>query len=144
MGERLPDFLFVCDHSKKGAGNRGDRVALLLWLPDREGWWAAEGETAISIWPMEGNTRGWDPKWLRPGVDTGPDDIDQRRFALEINCPAPRCWKKYRSPDDKLQTLLMRIATDDKFRAKFVIRADESMIEMTLDALRNSAREAAE
>jgi hypothetical protein len=141
MREHRPNFLFVCDH---GRGDKPDRVALLPWLPDRDGWWGAEGvdQAAIAIWPMEGNTRGWNPKWLRPGVDTGPDDVDHRRFAIEISCRVPGCQKKYRSPDEKLQTLLTKIATDGNFRTKFVERADESTIEMTLDKLRDSARHA--
>jgi hypothetical protein len=134
MVEHRPDFRFVCDHGIRGG--QLDRVALLPWFADRAGWWPAEGEAAIGIWPMEGAAEkpGWDPKWLRPGVDTGPDDIDRRRFNIEIRCPAP-CWVGYRSPDDKLQTLLTTITTDEKFRTAFVIRADESLIEMTLHAL---------
>jgi hypothetical protein len=112
MGEHRPDFLIVCDHGDRG---KVDRVGLLSWFPEHPGWWPAtvDDEAAIRIWPMEADQRGWNPKWLRPEVDTSPDDLDRRRFAIEIRCLDEHCttWE-YRSEDDKFQSLLMKIATD--------------------------------
>jgi hypothetical protein len=143
MSEQRPDFLFVCDHGIRG-GELG-RIALLRWFPDRPGWWAAEGvdESAIGIWPMEGNQRGHDPKWLRSEW-TAPDEPDLRRDAIEIKCRGDRCGRRaYRSDEDKLQSLLTKIATDEKFRTVFTVSADDSLIVISLDALhlaRNTAK----
>jgi hypothetical protein len=141
-GQRHPDFVIVCDHG--GRGGQLDRVARLPWFADRPGWWGAESvdEAAIRIWAMEGEERGHDPKWFRPEW-TSPDEPDLRRLAIEIICTAPHCSRRsYRSDDDKLQTLLTMIATDDRFRAVFTIEASESVIVMTLDQL-EMARDAA-
>lgn len=133
MTGQPPHFLFVCDHGETG-GPLG-RVALLPWDPARPGWWPAEGEEAIRIWPMEGVKHGWNPAWLTE--DPGSDD--PRRFAIEILCPEPRCRSGYRSDDDKLQTLLAAIiatiATDETFRHAIILSADESLIMMKLSAL---------
>jgi hypothetical protein len=142
VSEQRPNFLFVCDHGIRGG--QLDRAALWPWLPERASWWAAEGidEESISLYPMTAERRGWDPKWLTP-AQTGPDEPDLRREAAEIKCPEPRCSQRaYRCDDEKLQTLLTKIATDDKFRTVFAVRADESQIVMTLHAL-HAARDTA-
>lgn len=142
---RRPNFLFVCDHGNGGDHHRCDhsigcsevdRVGLLPWCPDRPGWWAAEGvdEDAIRVFAMEGNRRGHDFRWMVSGW-TKPD-VDLRRDAIEIRCVRERCSQRgYRSDGDKLQTLLMKIATDEALRAAVTISADESLIVMKLYAL---------
>ena len=142
MASHRPNFLFVCDHGVRGGPL--DRVALLPWFADRPGWWAAKGVDghAIRMWPMEGDRRGWDPKWLGPERHH-LDEPDPRRFAIEIVCPAPHCSRRpYRSDDDRLQTLLTAITTDERLRGVFTVSADESVIVMTLEAL-HAAREIA-
>jgi hypothetical protein len=155
MSEQRPHFLFVCDHGIRGdhlrcdhsiSCSEVDRVAFLPWCPDRPGWWASDGvdERAIGVWAMEGDNPGWDPKWLVSGW-TDPDEPDLRRDAIEIRCLGldGRCSRRpYRSDGDKLQTLLMTIATDEKFLTTFTMQADESQIVMTLEAL-HSARDTA-
>lgn len=137
MTGQRPHFGVVCDHGIRGG--QLDRVALLPWLADRNGWGAAQGvdEPAIGVWPMEGDRRGQDPKWLPvPGFTIGPDEPDLRRDAVEIRCPAQRCSRRaYRCDDAKLQTLLNLYATDEKFRSVFAVSADEKLIVTTLDAL---------
>lgn len=130
----MADFLVVCNHGVPGGPF--DRIALLAWLPDRAGWWPA-AEAPVGIWPMEDDQRGWDPKWLRPGVDTGPEEADRRRFVIEISCPAQHCttWA-YRSDDEKLQTLLAKIAADDQFRTAVTVpTVDDTLIVMRLQGL---------
>jgi hypothetical protein len=133
--QQRPHFLIVCDHGIRGG--QLDRVALLPWFPERPGWWAAKGvdEPAIRLWPMEGNRRGWDPKWLGPERLTASEP-DPRREAIEIGCPVEACttWA-YRSDDKKLQTLLTKIATDPQFRAAVTVSADEKLIVMKLKAM---------
>jgi hypothetical protein len=143
---RRPNFLIVCDHGipadhsdcehSVGCG-KVDRVALLPWFPERPGWWPAEGidEHASFIWPMEGDQRGRDPKWLVSGWTT-PDEPDLRRDAIELVCPEKRCSRRpYRSDVDKLQTLLMQFASSAALRAAFTLWADDSLIVVVLDEL---------
>jgi len=127
-----PHYLIVCDHD-----DALKVVALLPWLEDRQGWWAAEGvhEDAVLTWPMEGNQRGWDTKWLRPEW-TSDDEVDLRRDAIEIRCTSEQCsTAAYRSDDAKLQTLLRLIVSDEQFRSAVVVSADERLIVMKLKAL---------
>jgi hypothetical protein len=138
--QQRPHFLFVCDHGVRGG--QLDRAALLPWFPDRAGWWAAEGvdEAAIGMWPLEGDKRGWGIERIMNPPEPGDDP---RRLAIEICCMEKRCSRPaYRSDDDKLQNLLMLIVTDERFRTAFTVRADETLVEMTLDALHH-ARETA-
>lgn len=132
-----PNFLFVCDHGIRD----GELfiVALLPWIPDRPGWWAAKGvhEAALKVWPMEGDQRGHDSKWLMPDW-TDPDEPDLRGEAIEIQCT--KCTQRaYRSDGGRLHTLLTKIVTDEQFRA-VTVSADEKLIVMRLQAL-HSARE---
>lgn len=150
-----PHFLFVCDHGTQGDHSRCDhsrgcievdRVALLPWFPNRPGWSAAEGidEVAVVDWPMEGDQRGHDPQWLEiPGWPArDPDEPDLRRDAVEIRCLAEHCttWA-YRSDDDKLQTLLTKIATDENPCSEcglpfaVTVSADDKLIVMKLQSL---------
>ena len=73
------------------------------------------------------------------GWTIGPDEPDLRRDAIEILCPAvqeKRCSRRaYRSDEDKLRTLLTKIATDEKFRTVFAVHADDSLIVIKLDSL---------
>lgn len=146
MSEQRPHFGFVCDHGDRGAPL--DRVGLLPWFPDRPGWAPAQGvdERAFVLWPMEGGQRGHDPKWLPvPGWTIGPDEPDLRSDAIEIRCLAKHCttWT-YRCDEDRLQTLLTKIATDEKFRNAVTVSANEKLITMRLQALhlaRKYARE---
>jgi hypothetical protein len=149
VGEQRPHFLIVCDHGIRGdhghcdhstGCKEVDRVALLPWFPDR-GWWAAEGidQAAIGIWPMEGDKPdkpGWNPKWIENPYPA-PGDDDPRRFHIEISCPQKRCrtWA-HRGDDDKLQTLLTKIADDETFRAAVTMFADDKLIVIKLEALR--------
>jgi hypothetical protein len=134
-----PHFFFVCNHGDPDPDAPLDRVALLPWFPNRPGWAPAEGvdEHAVVLWPMEGDQRGHDAKWLpMPGWTIGPDEPDLRRDAIEIRCPTEHCttWA-YRCDEDSLQTLLTKIATDDKFRNAVTVSADEKLIVMKLKAL---------
>lgn len=143
----MADFLFVCDHGVRGDHSRCDhsigcsevdRVALLPWFPDRPGRWAAEGvdEAAIGIWAMEGNRRGFDPWRIVLAAQRRPDPGDPRREAIEIRCLEEHCttWA-FRSDGEKLQTLLTKIATDEKLRTAVTVSADEKLIVMKLQAL---------
>jgi len=94
------------------------------------------------LWPMEGDQRGHDPKWLPvPGWTIGPDEPDLRRDAIEICCLTEHCttWA-YRCDEDSLQTLLTKIATD-KFRNAVTVSA-EKLIVMKLQALHLARRHA--
>ena len=69
------------------------------------------------------------------------DEADPRRDAIEIRCPNRRCNERaYRSDGDKLQTLLMKIVTDEGLLAAVTMWADDGLIVMRLSAL-HSARD---
>src|SRR5262249_43886735 len=105
--------------------------------------WAAKGldEQAIHVWALEGNRRGWDPKWLTPG-QVSPDEPDLRREHIDITCPGPRCSQRsYRSDYENLQTLLMKVATDADLCSicgqpfAVILWADANVIVMKLSML---------
>jgi hypothetical protein len=82
---------------------------------------------------MEDDQRGRDPKWLSGWTE--PDELDLRRDAIEIHCLVEDCtiWA-CQSDDYKLQSLLTKIATDERFRDVVTVSADEKVTVMRLQA----------
>ena len=142
-----PNVLVVCDHGvradhsacdHRGGCREVEKVALLPWLADKQGWWPAHGvdEDSLHIWPMEGDVRGHDTKWLRPEW-TSDDEADLRRDAIEITCREQQCtlWA-FRADDATLQTVLHTLASDSAIRDALCLFADDSLLVITLDNLR--------
>jgi hypothetical protein len=146
--QQLPHFLFVCDHGKGDPARYPEgleQVTWYRWWPGRGPggfWWPTADDTAVTLTPLEGDRRGWRIERQMTGYQLQPDD-EPMRVHHEIACRKQGCTRPaHRSDDEKLQTLLRVIATDQRFRSHFPLSADDEVIVLTLDGLR-AARDAA-
>jgi hypothetical protein len=101
-----PDFLIVCDHGVRDGTL--DPVARFQWLPEH-GWQLLLQFTAAKLTLMTDD----DPTKSYSGEQA-------TRLHYQIACQAKRCARdklEYRSPEEKLQTLLAAIAGHEELRA---------------------------
>lgn len=126
MSEQRPHFLIVCNHGIDGGPL--DPVARFEW--GEHGWYLPLQFTAAALRPLTGD------QITQPHLGD-----EATRLHYEIPCQETRCstWA-YRSDDEKLQTLLTKIATDETFRDAVTVSADEKLIVMRLYALHLARR----
>ena len=143
-GERAAATLPLLRDHGIGGGEFAQGRLIAVVPKYRPGWRAAKGvdEHAIRIWPMEATNAATTRNGCgRDGLlPTNPtyDAMPSRSDAWWNIAPLGHIG----GDEDRLQTLLTKIATDKEFRNAVTVSADEKLIEMKLQALhlaRNSA-----